>query len=68
LRLVGVGRILLEIPKPATAIYWLELLGRPQADETLVAMMAAFEIARGPFPRAKPISANADLATLGIPD
>jgi aspartyl-tRNA(Asn)/glutamyl-tRNA(Gln) amidotransferase subunit A len=45
----------------------LELLGRPQADETLVAMMAAFEIARGPFPRAKPISANADLATLGIP-
>jgi amidase len=45
----------------------LELLGRPQADETLVAMMAAFETARGALPRAKPIPANAALAALGIP-
>ena len=30
-------------------------------------MMAAFETARGPFPRAKPIAVNAGLAALGIP-
>jgi Asp-tRNA(Asn)/Glu-tRNA(Gln) amidotransferase A subunit family amidase len=45
----------------------LELLGRPQADETLVAMMAAFETVRGPFPQPKAIPANSDLATLDIP-
>jgi hypothetical protein len=30
-------------------------------------MMVAFETARGPFPRAKPIAVNAGLAALGIP-
>ena len=30
----------------------LELMGRPRADEALVAMMGAFETARGPLPRA----------------
>jgi amidase len=45
----------------------LELLGRPQADEALVAMMAAFETVRGPFPRPKPLSPIAGLAALGIP-
>jgi hypothetical protein len=45
----------------------LELLGRPSTDESLVAMMAAFEQARGPFPTAKPIPARADLAALDIP-
>jgi amidase len=45
----------------------LELLGRPQSDESLVAMMVAFEQTRGPFPKAKPIPARADLATLDIP-
>ena len=29
-------------------------------------MMAAFETARGPFPRAKPIAVNAGLSALGI--
>jgi amidase len=45
----------------------VELLGRPQADESLVAMMAAFEAVRGPFPKPKPIPARADLAALDIP-
>jgi hypothetical protein len=40
----------------------VELMGRPNSDETLVAMLRAFEAARGPFPRAKPIPANAALA------
>jgi hypothetical protein len=44
----------------------LELMGRPQADETLVAMMGAFEVARGPLPRAKRAQGRSDLATLDI--
>jgi hypothetical protein len=45
----------------------LELLGRPMSEEALVAMMAAFEQVRGPFPRPKPIPARADLTALDIP-
>jgi Asp-tRNA(Asn)/Glu-tRNA(Gln) amidotransferase A subunit family amidase len=45
----------------------LELLGRPLSDESLVAMMAALEQARGPFPKPKPIPVRADLAALDIP-
>ena len=44
----------------------LELMGRPQADEALVAMMGAFETARGPLPRAAHTPARADLAALDI--
>jgi len=44
----------------------LELLGRAQSDESLVAMMAAFESARGPLPRAKRTEGRADLAALPI--
>jgi Asp-tRNA(Asn)/Glu-tRNA(Gln) amidotransferase A subunit family amidase len=44
----------------------LELMGRPQADETLVAMMGAFETVRGPLPRAAHTPARADLAALDI--
>ena len=45
----------------------LELMGRPRADESLVAMMGAFETARGPLPRAKRAAGRSDLAALGIP-
>jgi amidase len=45
----------------------LELLGRPMSEEALVAMMAAFEKVRGPFPRPTPIPARADLAALDVP-
>jgi aspartyl-tRNA(Asn)/glutamyl-tRNA(Gln) amidotransferase subunit A len=44
----------------------LELLGRPQADESLVAVMGAFEVARGPLPPAKRSAGRADLAALEI--
>jgi Asp-tRNA(Asn)/Glu-tRNA(Gln) amidotransferase A subunit family amidase len=44
----------------------LELLGRPQGDEALVAVMGAFEVARGPLPPAKRVPGRADLAALGI--
>jgi amidase len=44
----------------------LELMGRPQADEALVAVMGAFEVARGPLPRAKRSAGRADLAALEI--
>jgi aspartyl-tRNA(Asn)/glutamyl-tRNA(Gln) amidotransferase subunit A len=44
----------------------VELLGRPYDDEALVAMMAAFETARGPFPRPQPIPARPELAALDI--
>jgi amidase len=44
----------------------LELLGRPRADEALVAMMAAFERARGPLPPAPHAPGRADLARLDI--
>jgi aspartyl-tRNA(Asn)/glutamyl-tRNA(Gln) amidotransferase subunit A len=44
----------------------LELMGRPNDDETLVAMMAAFEQARGPLPPAKRNDGNPDLAALDI--
>jgi amidase len=45
----------------------LELMGRANADEALVAMMGAFETARGPLPRAKRTQGRADLAALDIP-
>ena len=45
----------------------IELLGRPQSDEMLVAMLAAYEAARGPFPRPAPAAGNPDLAALDIP-
>lgn len=45
----------------------LELLGRPDADEALVALMGAFEIARGPLPRPPLTPGNSDLAALDIP-
>src|SRR5258708_5842626 len=52
---------------PARALpVGLELMGRPQADEVLVAMMGAFEVARGPLPPARRAPGRADLATLGI--
>jgi aspartyl-tRNA(Asn)/glutamyl-tRNA(Gln) amidotransferase subunit A len=44
----------------------LELLGRPGDDEALVAMMAAFERARGPLPPARRAPGRADLARLDI--
>jgi Asp-tRNA(Asn)/Glu-tRNA(Gln) amidotransferase A subunit family amidase len=44
----------------------LELLGRPRADEALVAMMAAFERARGPLPPARRAPGRGDLARLDI--
>ena len=44
----------------------LELMGRPRADEALVAMMGAFETARGPLPRAAHTPGRADLAALDI--
>jgi amidase len=44
----------------------LELMGRPQADETLVAMMGAFEVVRGPLPRAKRVQGSSDLAALDL--
>ena len=44
----------------------LELLGRPNADEALVAVMGAFEVARGPLPPAKRVAGRADLAALEI--
>jgi amidase len=44
----------------------LELLGRPQADEALVAMMAEFEAARGPLPPASRTAGRAELARLDI--
>ena len=40
----------------------LELLGRPRSDETLVAMMAAFETVRGPLPRPRRGAGRSDLA------
>ena len=45
----------------------LELIGRPNTDETLVAMMGAFETARGFLPRAKRTPGRSDVATLDIP-
>jgi aspartyl-tRNA(Asn)/glutamyl-tRNA(Gln) amidotransferase subunit A len=44
----------------------LELLGRPQSDETLVAMMAALEVARGPLPSPRRGAASGALARLDI--
>ena len=44
----------------------LELMGRPQSDEMLVAMMGAFETARGPLPRPARTFGRADLAALDI--
>jgi amidase len=44
----------------------LELMGRTHADEALVAMMGAFETARGPLPRAGRVQGRADLAALDI--
>ena len=44
----------------------VELMGRPFDDEALVAMMAAFEAARGPLPEAPRSSARPDLAALDI--
>jgi hypothetical protein len=44
----------------------LELLGRPRSDEALVAMMAAFERARGPLPPPPRAPGRADLARLDI--
>jgi amidase len=44
----------------------LELMGRRNADEALVAMMGAFETARGPLPRAGRVPGRADLAALDI--
>jgi amidase len=45
----------------------LELIGRPNTDEALVAMMGAFETARGFLPRPKRAPGRADLAALDIP-
>ena len=44
----------------------VEILGRAESDEALVAMAAALEAARGPLPPATEPSARADLAALGI--
>jgi hypothetical protein len=44
----------------------LELLGRPQSDETLVAMMAAIEAARGPLPRPRRDAGQPNLAAIDI--
>jgi aspartyl-tRNA(Asn)/glutamyl-tRNA(Gln) amidotransferase subunit A len=44
----------------------VELMGRPFDDEALVAMMAAYEAARGPLPEPPRPSARADLAALDI--
>ena len=44
----------------------LELMGRPNDDEALVAMMAAFEQARGALPAARRSEGNPDLARLDI--
>lgn len=46
--------------------FGLEFLGRPGSDEMLVAMMADFELARGPLPPARRPAANAGLSTLDI--
>jgi Asp-tRNA(Asn)/Glu-tRNA(Gln) amidotransferase A subunit family amidase len=45
----------------------LELMGRPGADEALVALMGAFETVRGPLPRPKRMPGRADLTMLDIP-
>jgi Asp-tRNA(Asn)/Glu-tRNA(Gln) amidotransferase A subunit family amidase len=42
----------------------LELLGRPGSDEALLAMMAEFEVARGPLPPARRAQGRSDLSTL----
>lgn len=44
----------------------VEILGRPGSDETLVAMAAALEAARGPLPAAPLPPASAGLAALSI--
>lgn len=44
----------------------IEWLGRPDSDETLVAMMAAFEKARGPLPAPKRSDGNKDLLKLDL--
>jgi Asp-tRNA(Asn)/Glu-tRNA(Gln) amidotransferase A subunit family amidase len=44
----------------------LELMGRPNDDEAMVAMMAAFEAARGPLPAPRRIENDSTLATLDI--
>jgi hypothetical protein len=46
--------------------FGLELMGRPNDDEALVAMMAAFEQARGALPPAPRSDGNPDLARLDI--
>jgi amidase len=45
----------------------LEFIGRPNSDEALVAMMGAFETARGFLPRPKRLPGRAELAALDIP-
>jgi hypothetical protein len=44
----------------------IEILGRPGSDETLVAMAAAVEAARGPLPGAAMPPANPRLAALDV--
>jgi hypothetical protein len=46
----------------------LELLGRPGADEDLVAMMGHFESARGPLQPPKRPAGRAELEPLSIPE
>ena len=46
----------------------LELLGRPDADESLVAMMGAFEALRGAFPAPPAAAARRDMAGFDLSD